>query len=265
MKTKTLAICNNKGGVGKTATCLAFAESLHNRGMRTLLVDLDQQTNATQAAEVATGDGVITTYDLLTSDVCTAAQAVQHYAHGDIIPGDNLVAEAETAMSQLDTPLTMLADALESVDGNYDYIIIDCPPSLGLVTRNAIVAASEVIIIVQPDDASVTGCGNVVAAVDRIRRNRHLNPDVRIAGILINYYDGRKLLSRNVDDSLPEFARECGTSLYNTRIRACESIRQAQSLGQSIYDFAPKSNGAEDFDNFVSEYLEKEKDQDSAA
>lgn len=251
----TIAICNNKGGVGKTATCLAMAGAMRARGLKTLIVDLDQQANATQAAEVEGGDGVVTAYDLLTTDEWTAKQAIQPSKVGDIIPGDMLVAEAESEMSRLDTPLTMLADALEGIRDSYDHILIDCPPSLGLVTRNALVAADEVIVVVQPDDASVTGCGNVMAAVGKIRRNRHLNPDLRIAGILVNHYDGRRLLSKSIDASLPEFASECGTRLFDARIRACESIRQAQSLGESIYDYAISSNGAQDYAAFVDEYL----------
>ena len=153
---KTIAICNHKGGVGKTAASMALAEGLNAKGYRTLLVDLDQQTNATRQAGAKIEDAV-TVYDLLTSFEYTAADGIQHYEHGDIIPGDTLVADAEVEMSKLDTPLTMLADALEGVEGNYDYCVIDCPPSLGIVTRNAIVAADDVIVVVVPDTASVYG------------------------------------------------------------------------------------------------------------
>lgn len=128
---KTIAICNHKGGVGKTAASMALAEGLNAKGYRTLLVDLDQQTNATRQAGAKIEDAV-TVYDLLTSFEYTAADGIQHYEHGDIIPGDTLVADAEVEMSKLDTPLTMLADALECVEGNYDYCVIDCPPSLEL-------------------------------------------------------------------------------------------------------------------------------------
>lgn len=217
---KTIAICNHKGGVGKTAASMALAEGLNAKGYRTLLVDLDQQTNATRQAGAKIEDAV-TVYDLLTSFEYTAADGIQHYEHGDIIPGDTLVADAEVEMSKLDTPLTMLADALEGVEGNYDYCVIDCPPSLGIVTRNAIVAADDVIVVVVPDTASVDGFGKVYQACEAIRKNKRLNPNVTIAGILINTYDARGRLERSLDEQLPEVAENADTKVFETRIRKC--------------------------------------------
>ena len=153
---KTIAICNHKGGVGKTALSMAIAEGLHRKGKRTLLVDLDQQMNATQQAKIDTTDEV-TVYDLLTSFDYTAKDGIKHFDGGDIIPGDVLVSNAESDMAKLDTRLTMLADAMEGIDDDYDYAIIDCPPSLGLVTRNAMVAADELIVPVIPNRSSLKG------------------------------------------------------------------------------------------------------------
>ena len=117
---KTIAICNHKGGVGKTALSMAIAEGLHRKGKRTLLVDLDQQMNATQQAKIDTTDEV-TVYDLLTSFDYTAKDGIKHFDGGDIIPGDVLVSNAESDMAKLDTRLTMLADAMEGIDDDYDY------------------------------------------------------------------------------------------------------------------------------------------------
>lgn len=178
---KTIAICNHKGGVGKTALSMAIAEGLHRKGKRTLLVDLDQQMNATQQAKIDTTDEV-TVYDLLTSFDYTAKDGIKHFDGGDIIPGDVLVSNAESDMAKLDTRLTMLADAMEGIDDDYDYAIIDCPPSLGLVTRNAMVAADELIVPVIPNRSSLKGFTNIQKCVNSVRRNKRLNPNLRIAG-----------------------------------------------------------------------------------
>ena len=228
---KTIAICNHKGGVGKTAASMALAEGLNAKGYRTLLVDLDQQTNATRQAGAKIEDAVT---------------------------GDTLVADAEVEMSKLDTPLTMLADALEGVEGNYDYCVIDCPPSLGIVTRNAIVAADDVIVVVVPDTASVDGFGKVYQACEAIRKNKRLNPNVTIAGILINTYDARGRLERSLDEQLPEVAENADTKVFETRIRKCVSVRQAQSAHISLWDYDPECTAAEDFKAFIDEYLNQE-------
>lgn len=254
---KTIAVANNKGGVGKTAVVLALADCLYEKGFKVLTIDLDEQMNATQQARVTTEDAV-TVYDLLTTDEYSAQEAIQHHERGDIIPGDELVSEADVAISKLDTPLTMLVDSLEKVEDVYDYVIIDCPPSLGLVTRNAIVAANEVIVVVNPDEASVSGFGKIASHVSKIKRNKRLNPNVKIAGVLVNEYDVREVLSRNIDSSLPELAKKIGTRVFETRIRKCADICKAQASHESIFTYKPKSNGAIDLAAFVDEYLNME-------
>lgn len=219
---KTIAICNHKGGVGKTALSMAIAEGLHRKGKRTLLVDLDQQMNATQQAKIDTTDEV-TVYDLLTSFDYTAKDGIKHFDGGDIIPGDVLVSNAESDMAKLDTRLTMLADAMEGIDDDYDYAIIDCPPSLGLVTRNAMVAADELIVPVIPNRSSLKGFTNIQKCVNSVRRNKRLNPNLRIAGIVVNMFDGRTSLSRGVVNELPSIARAANTKMFHTIIRKCEA------------------------------------------
>ena len=253
---KTIAICNHKGGVGKTALSMAFAEGLHNLGKRTLLIDLDQQMNATQQAGIDTDDEV-TVYDLLTSYDYNASDAIKSYEYGDIIPGDVYVTNAESDMTKLDTKLNMLDDALDAIE-DYDYVIIDCPPQLGLVTRNALVAADEVIVPVTPNASALKGFTNIFECVDSIQRNKHLNPNLRIAGILINMYDARTALSKEVMSTLPPVAEAAGTKVFDTVIRKCEAVNRAQSEKVSIYEYDPKSNAVEDFEKFISEYLKGE-------
>lgn len=252
---KTVAVCNHKGGVGKTAISMAFAESLSKKGYKTLMVDLDQQLNATMIANVDVSEDDVTVYDLLTSFDYSAKDAVKHYEYGDVVPGDILVADAEIEISRLDTPLTMLADALEEVEGDYDFCIVDCPPSLGLVTRNAIVAADEIIVVVLPDAASVDGFAKVASMVESVSSNKRLNPDVKIAGVLINTYDDRGCLERDLIKTLPALAKKANTKVFDSKIRKCISVRQAQSSKVSLYDYAPKCTSALDIDAFTSEYL----------
>lgn len=255
---KTIAICNHKGGVGKTAVAVSFAERLNDLGYKTLLVDLDQQTNATTQAG-AEMEGKITVYDLLTSTEYKASESIQSYDRGDIIPGDICMANAEVQMmTTLDTPLLMLADALDEVSERYYFCIIDCPPSLGAVTRNAIVAADELIVVVKPEDASLDGFGKIVEISSKVQANRHLNPSLKIAGVVMNLYQGRCIVDRKIDEVAPKLASAAGTKVFDTRIRVCDSIRKAQSSHTSLFDFDPDGNAAKDITALVDEYLASE-------
>lgn len=254
---KVISICNNKGGVGKTAVSMALCERLNSQGLKALLIDLDQQINATKQAGVKTEE-VVTAYDLLTSFEYSAKDGIQEYDHGYIIPGDILVNAAEVEISKLDTSLTMLDDALESVRDMFDYVVIDCPPSLGLVTRNAFVASDELIVVVTPDKSSIDGFARIVDAANHIRSNKRLNPDLRIAGILVNAYNARGKLDREVDVVLPELAAQAGTTVFNTRIRRNISVSQALSCRKSLFDYDKDAAAAQDLNSFVTEYLNSE-------
>ena len=254
---KVISVCNNKGGVGKTAVSMALCEALNNAGLKTQLIDLDQQINATKQAGVKT-ENVVTAYDLLTSFEYTAKDGIQEYEHGYIVPGDVLVNAAEVEISKLDTSLTMLDDALDSVRDEFDYVVIDCPPSLGLVTRNAFVASNELIVVVMPDKSSIDGFARIVDAATHIKSNKRLNPDLNIAGILINSYNPRGKLDREVDAVLPDLAKQAGTSVFETRIRRNISVSQALSCRKSLFDFDSNSAAAQDLQSFVNEFINKE-------
>ncbi len=135
-------------------------------------------------------------------------------------------------------------------------MVIDCPPSLGYVTTNAMVAADELVVVVNPDRASITGVGSVYELARKIAANPRLNPALAIAGLLVNCYNYNRRLSRTIDAELPELARMCGTKVFRTRIRSCEAVRKAQSQGASVFDYDPEGNAARDFRQFVAEYEE---------
>ena len=164
MGTRTIAIANQKGGVGKTTTTLCLADSLRRLGRRTLVVDLDQQANATRTYGVRT-DGVATTYDILTGRVRDASGAVVSTPSGDIVPGDIAMAGVEVEMAGMTCRETVLADAMAGLvaGGAYDYVLVDCSPSLGVVTTNALVLAQEVVVPVLVDGYSLDGLGKLKA------------------------------------------------------------------------------------------------------
>ena len=253
---KKIAFVNHKGGVGKTACSMAFAECLHAQGKKTLLIDLDQQMNATQIAGI-NSEGIASVYDLMTSDGIAIEEAIVAGKHGDIVPGDRLMIGAERDMRDLMSPYTRLDDLLRDLpDDAYDYVVIDCPPSLGYVTTNAMVAADELVVVVNPDRASITGVGSVYELARKIAANPRLNPALAIAGLLVNNYNYNRRLSRTIDAELPDLARMCGTKVFRTRIRSCEAVRKAQSHGESVLEYDPEGNAARDFRQFVAEYEE---------
>ncbi len=253
---RKVAIINRKGGIGKTTTSLCFAEGLKNKGKRVLLVDLDQQHNSTKQYRVSI-EGVATVYDVLTNPKVDVREAIQHTEKfGDIIAGDDWLVRAEEEMAALDSREYMLKDALEAVEDDYDFIIVDCPPSLGLVVKNVLVAVDEVVVPVLCDGYSVESYKTLAAQIEVVRQNKRLNPGIKVAGILVTQYEPAQRISRSYDDQLPEIAEADGTRVFDQRIRRCVKTREAQVLGVSLYDYAGDCTTAQDYRAFVDEYLD---------
>lgn len=251
---KTIAIINRKGGVGKTTTALCFAEGLQKENKNVLLIDLDQQHNSTKqyAAQI---EGKTTVYDLLTDKAADIKDALQHTESGDIIAGDDLVNRAEAEMAGLTGRDFMLADAIAQIDNNYDYIIIDCAPTLGIVATNALIAADEVIVPMLCDGYCVESFDGLLDAIKLIKASPRLNPNIKIVGMLITMYHSNQRLVRAFDLDLPKYANTCGTKVFETKIRSCCKVREAQQKGVSLFDYAPTCTTAKDYETFVSEYL----------
>ena len=254
MGTRTIAIANQKGGVGKTTTTLCLADSLRRLGRRTLGVDLDQQANATRTYGVRT-DGVATTYDILTGRVRDASGAVVSTPSGDIVPGDIAMAGVEVEMAGMTCRETVLADAMAGVvaGGAYDYVIIDCSPSLGVVTTNALVLAQEVVVPVLVDGYSLDGLGKLMRLVGAVRANRRLNPGLRVSGLLVCQREPRQRLTDAYDEQLPALAEHYGTRVLGTSIRRCVRVREAQVRDELLGDYAPGCTTAADYDSLALE------------
>lgn len=246
---ETIAIINRKGGVGKTATAQALGAGLKKKGSKVLYVDLDSQTNLTYGLEADAGQ--LSSMDVLTGSA-KAADAIQHTAQGDIIPASEDLAGADAVIKDTGKEYR-LREALEDLAGSYDYAIIDTPAALGTLTVNALTAAQSIIIPVQADIYSLQGIGQLNQTIEAVKK--YCNPALYIKGILITRYNGRAILSKDMQSNFEEAAAQLNTKLYKTPIRECISIKEAQASQQDIYSYAPKSNAAKDYNAFIEEFL----------
>lgn len=251
---KIIAIANQKGGVGKTTTTINLAAALVEEGVRVLLVDLDPQGNA------STGLGVdereFTTYDLLVEDVGLdeVIQLVDPEGLG-IVPATVDLSSADMELMANEKRSFLLYDALRQPAMNkfdWDYILIDCPPSLNLLTVNAMVAAHSVLIPLQSEFFALEGLSQLMLTVREVRQTA--NPDLRIEGIVLTMYDARNNLSQQVEEDARD---NLGDLVYQTRIPRNVRVSEAPSFAQSVLQYDPNSKGAEAYRTLAREMLDK--------
>jgi chromosome partitioning protein len=247
---EAFAIINQKGGVGKSTTAHALGAGLSFKGFRVLFVDLDAQANLTHTLSIKPGGPI--SMDVLMREA-TAPQAIVHGERWDCIP-------AAPALSGADMTLNVtgkeyrLREALEPIAGNYDYIVIDTPPALGILAVNALTACTGVIIPAQADIYSLQGIGHLYGTIETVRK--YCNPNLHIKGILLTRYNPRSILTRDITDMIEQTAKELNTIVYKTAIREAIAIKEAQARQRDIFDYAPKGNATEDYRRFVEEVLE---------
>lgn len=246
---KTIAIVNRRGGVGKTATAHAIGAGFTRRGLKTLFIDLDSQTNLTYDTGAKTGP--LTSMEVL-SGTATAQEAIQHTDSGDIIPASPSLAVADTAISGTGKEYR-LREALEPVQDLYDYCIIDTPPALGVLTTNALTACDRAIIPAQAEVHSLQGIGLLYEAIQAVKK--YTNPGLEVEGILITRYKGRAILSRDMKTLLEQTAEQLKTKVFEKPIRECIALPEAQALQRDIYSYAPKSNATEDYTALLEDLL----------
>ena len=247
-----ITVSTQKGGVGKTTTAGALGAALHARGYRVLYVDLDAQANLTYSAGIDAPR--ITALEIL-EGTATAAEARIATPQGDIIPAAPALASAEIIFRETGKEYR-LREALEPIRAEYDFIILDTPPALGILTINALTAADRVIIPAQADIYSLQGIGQLAQTIGTIKR--YTNQGLKIGGLLITRYNARALLSRDVSEMLEDTARELGTQVYRARIRECIALKEAQARRLDIFTYSPRSNAAADYAAFTDEFLTRE-------
>ena len=236
---KIVAIANQKGGVGKTTTCVNLCAALHGMGRRVLLVDSDPQGNASSGMGVSKARRP-NTYDLMIRSV-PAADCVVHTDYGDLIPTGKELAAASVELIQQDRREYVLKDALLELYMDYDYILIDCPPSLELLTVNALVAAQSVLVPMQCEYYALEGIADLMTSIRMC--SRRLNRQLEVEGIVLTMYDGRTNLTIQVAD---ELRRHLGDKVYQTVIPRSIRLSEAPSHGVPgvFYDRANRGSRA---------------------
>ena len=249
---KTIAVINQKGGVGKSTTAGALAAGLTRRGFKVLAIDLDAQANLTYTAG-GTTEGA-TALGVLTGEV-KAAEAIQPSDIGDLMPASPALSGADAFITATGKEYR-LQEALEEIRENYDFIIIDTPPALGILTINALTACNSVLIPAQADIYSLQGIEQLAETIQPVKK--YCNQDLKIEGILLTRYNARSVLSKELAELTGQLAGRLGTRLFNTKIREAIAIKEAQISRKSIFEYAPKAKVTGDYEAFIEELLTAE-------
>ncbi len=249
---KTICITNQKGGVGKTTTTYALGLGLRKKGYKVLIVDLDPQGNLSFSVGAETEES-ITIYEVLKGEY-NAEEAIQHTPIIDIIPSNIVLSGVDLEFTHTGREF-LLREALSNVQNIYDYIIVDTPPSLNILTVNAFALSNKIIIPMIADIFSLQGIAQLYETIDRVKR--YCNPSINIEGILLTRYNKRIILSSEIKGTAEMIAKELNTTVFNTHIRSSISIQEAQTKQENLYEYAPRNSAVMDYMQFVEELLSR--------
>lgn len=250
---KILTFSNHKGGVGKTTSTVNVGAGLSYLEKKVLLIDMDPQANLSQSLGIENPETSI--YEALKGD--TELIPVNIKTDLDIIPSSLDLSGAEIELSTEPGREYLLKELLEPLMDKYDYIIIDCPPSLGLLTVNALVTSHEVYIPLQAEYLAIKGLTKITEVIEKIRKR--LNKDLIIGGVFITQYDNRKVLNRNVATTIQDFF---GDKVFQTKIRDNVSLAEAPAKKVDIFRYDPKCYGAKDYLSLCLEIIDKEENNE---
>lgn len=255
---KSIAIFNQKGGVGKTTTNINLAACLALRGIKVLVIDIDPQGNTTSGVGISKKDLSMSTYELLLEDVSDTKEAIMSTGikNMDIIPASVQLAGAEVELVEAECREKRLKNAIDRIRDRYDYIFIDCPPSLGLLTINSLTAVDAVLIPIQCEFYALEGVSQLMSTIEIVKKN--MNPDLEIQGVILSMFDGRTNLSIQVVEEVKKFFKD---KVYKTVIPRNVRLAEAPSYGMPVIHYDPRSKGSKAYLDFADEFLKREGEQ----
>jgi chromosome partitioning protein len=248
---KVIAITNQKGGVGKTTTALNVGVGLKNLGKKVLMIDMDPQANLTSASGFKNQAFDATIFDVLGSrsqllDTVVVKEGVE------VVPSSIALSNAESELASTPGREFLLKESIDEAKKVYDLVLLDCPPTLGLLTWNSLIAADEVMIPIQAEYLPLEGVKYLVQTVELVKRR--FNPDLEISGVIITLFDPRQNLQKEVVESVRGYFQG---KVFNSFIRRNVALAEAPSFGQDIYSYRRDSAGAKDYLNLCKEIVKK--------
>lgn len=245
---KTISIMNHKGGTGKTTSSINIGAGLAKKGLKVLLLDIDSQANLTEG--LGKGDPELSVYDSIREN---KKLPILHVTENlDLVPSSIDLLGAEMEIVSKIGREQILHKLLKPIRSEYDYIIIDCPPSVGLLTVNAMVASDTILLPLQGEYFAYKGVDRLLGIVNEVRDN--LNDKLEIGGVFITQINPNRILTKTIVEKLTEDLQD---KVFDTKIRINVALAEAQLQGQTIFDYAPESNGAKDYEMLVDEILNR--------